>query len=575
MARLSFIDLLMWAVFINRMELAKVIWKRTKFPAHSALLACNLYRNLAIRAIRTQEYLDNAQWFEKQALRLLNSLDYGTALEMIKFTSPTMLGNYNLEDTAAEGECKAVMAHPHMQQHLDELLYSYSGHGIRSSLSNAHLILNIVTYFPKFLFYLCKPKKGSPIANSLCDKQHEVDTAGKGLIAANVQTFFDQQLRAHSLATRHPLKQKKEDTFLKKNPLVYFSIPIVKFWTSMLFYVGFLFLQAYTLLSLQSAQISIPEYILWAWIFCMATEEILEITSKEGSGYFSHFTNKMDMTLIVLHLVYIGLRIAHHFTEKPELMSGAVNSLLVACIISWLRLMAIFPVSSTFGPLFFILLKLFTHDFVLWAVVFTLFAVSFQIGFMSLAIQAGMNPTEAYPHESGIFPVSYVTIIGEWSYLMEIMDKTPTGVVFLAIYAFIVQVMLVNLLIAMMGDTYSSVRENSDVEWKYFRYSFVQDNMAASPLPPPLNIVYFFVWIFCAMKNACSQKAALVVDKKMEEEHHKKEQMLCEQAIAKVMRVTVDKLAQDTEREESQSPLVQIQLTKQGVSRITHELQKR
>eukprot|EP00026_Physarum_polycephalum_P023057 Phypoly_transcript_27732.p1 GENE.Phypoly_transcript_27732~~Phypoly_transcript_27732.p1 ORF type:complete len:156 (+),score=26.27 Phypoly_transcript_27732:42-470(+) len=61
----------------------------------------------------------------------------------------------------------------------------------------------------------------------------------------------------------------------------------------------------------------------------------------------------------------------------------------------------------------------------------------------------------------------------------------------------------------------------------------------------------------------------------MEEEHHKKEQMLCEQAIAKVMRVTVDKLAQDTEREESQSPLVQIQLTKQGVSRITHELQKR
>eukprot|EP00026_Physarum_polycephalum_P013199 Phypoly_transcript_13576.p1 GENE.Phypoly_transcript_13576~~Phypoly_transcript_13576.p1 ORF type:complete len:337 (+),score=59.65 Phypoly_transcript_13576:45-1013(+) len=237
--------------------------------------------------------------------------------------------------------------------------------------------------------------------------------------------------------------------------------------------------------------------------------------------------------------------------------------------------MAIFPVSSTFGPLFFILLKLFTHDFVLWAVVFTLFAVSFQIGFMSLAIQAGMNPTEAYPHESGIFPVSYVTIIGEWSYLMEIMDKTPTGVVFLAIYAFIVQVMLVNLLIAMMGDTYSSVRENSDVEWKYFRYSFVQDNMAASPLPPPLNIVYFFVWIFCAMKNACSQKAALVVDKKMEEEHHKKEQMLCEQAIAKVMRVTVDKLAQDTEREESQSPLVQIQLTKQGVSRITHELQKR
>ena len=32
-----------------------------------------------------------------------------------------MLDNFNLADTAAEGECKAVMAHPHMQQHLDEV----------------------------------------------------------------------------------------------------------------------------------------------------------------------------------------------------------------------------------------------------------------------------------------------------------------------------------------------------------------------------------------------------------------------------------------------------------------------
>jgi hypothetical protein len=45
-----------------------------------------------------------------------------------------------------------------------------------------------------------------------------------------------------------------------------------------------------------------------------------------------------------------------------------------------------------------------------------------QIGFMSLALQAGMDPTEAYPHESGIFPVSYVAIIGEWSYLMEVYN---------------------------------------------------------------------------------------------------------------------------------------------------------
>jgi len=224
-----------------------------------------------------------------------------------------------------------------------------------------------------------------------------------------------------------------------------------------------------------------------------------------------------------LHMVYIGLRIANHYTGNSNEFSGAVNSLLFACVISWLRLMAIFPVSSTFGPLFFILIKLFTHDFILWGVLFSLFAISFQIGFTSLAIQAGMSPNESYPHESGIFPVSYVAIIGEWSYLMEIMDKTPTGVVFLAVYAFIVQVMLVNLLIAMMGDTYSSVRENSDVEWKYFRHAFVHDNMAASPLPPPLNIIYFFLWIFQAIKNACKPREVLSSQDDQEEKSETKE----------------------------------------------------
>lgn len=41
------------------------------------------------------------------------------------------------------------------------------------------------------------------------------------------------------------------------------------------------------------------------------------------------------------------------------------------------------------------------------------------------------------------------------------MDKTPLGIALVAVYALIAQVMLVNLLIAMMGDTYSNVQANS------------------------------------------------------------------------------------------------------------------
>ena len=75
----------------------------------------------------------------------------------------------------------------------------------------------------------------------------------------------------------------------------------------------------------------------------------------------------------------------------------------------------------------------------------------------------------------------------------------------------------------------------------------------------------------------CKKKEIFsALDQQEEKEHLKKEEMAQEQAIAKVMRVTLDKLAEANEREERQSPLVvQIQLTKKAVSSISQEQNKR
>lgn len=42
----------------------------------------------------------------------------------------------------------------------------------------------------------------------------------------------------------------------------------------------------------------------------------------------------------------------------------------------------------------------------------------------------------------------------------------------------------------MMGDTYSAVKENSDKEWKFYRYGLVVDYVSSSPYPPPINLVF-------------------------------------------------------------------------------------
>jgi len=86
--------------------------------------------------------------------------------------------------------------------------------------------------------------------------------------------------------------------------------------------------------------------------------------------------------------------------------------------------------------------------------------------------------------------VGFTTILGELGdSTMEWMLETRFGVLVILLYSLITQVMLVNLLIAMMGDTYSAVKENSDKEWKFYRYSLIVDYQTSSAYPPPFNIV--------------------------------------------------------------------------------------
>jgi len=209
-----------------------------------------------------------------------------------------------------------------------------------------------------------------------------------------------------------------------------------------------------------------------------------------NTEYFKQFSNLMDVLLIVLHIVYVVLRLAAFFTQDRHLWHGAVNTLIFACIVSWIRFMEVFTVTRTFGPFVLIVIELFRSDVLKWIMIFLVFSISFQLGFTSLALQANFDPLTPYDGSNGTFPVSYFAIVGSFDYLMPMMSETYIGVFLLGIYAFIAQIMLVNLLIAMMSDTFTKIRCNSDQEWMFYRLVFFRENKSASPYPPPLNLIY-------------------------------------------------------------------------------------
>jgi len=190
----------------------------------------------------------------------------------------------------------------------------------------------------------------------------------------------------------------------------------------------------------------------------------------------------------LLLIVYFVLRILAWNYASRDLLTAYTDVLVVATIACYLRLMNVFAFSKSLGPLFFVIIRLF-KDVLLWLFVFFLFMVSFQAGIFALTRQAGESGWSWYPN--GSMGAGFTAILGDiGNDTMEWMTRTKLGVILIVVYSLITQVMLVNLLIAMMGDTYSSVKENSDKEWKFSRYSLINDFITSSPYPPPLNLVF-------------------------------------------------------------------------------------
>ncbi|XP_076239069.1 no mechanoreceptor potential C isoform X1 [Calliopsis andreniformis] len=99
---------------------------------------------------------------------------------------------------------------------------------------------------------------------------------------------------------------------------------------------------------------------------------------------------------------------------------------------------------------------------------------------------------------------------------VEKMQPEWTKVLFkltFGIYMLVSVVVLINLLIAMMSDTYQRIQAQSDIEWKYGLSKLVRNMHRTSTAPSPLNL--FTTWLaylykLCKKRAANKQRPSLV-----------------------------------------------------------------
>eukprot|EP01099_Mayorella_cantabrigiensis_P001991 TRINITY_DN186_c0_g1_i2.p1 TRINITY_DN186_c0_g1~~TRINITY_DN186_c0_g1_i2.p1 ORF type:complete len:198 (+),score=57.57 TRINITY_DN186_c0_g1_i2:23-616(+) len=113
---------------------------------------------------------------------------------------------------------------------------------------------------------------------------------------------------------------------------------------------------------------------------------------------------------------------------------------------------------------------------------------------------------ELYP--KGVQMLTLWGFVGEFSF--DALKEWPVGYVLLAVYIMFAGVMMQNLLIAMMADSYQQVNENAESEWKFERFFLVEEQQSASSVPPPFNIFEVFWAQFCAPENETEEERDLL-----------------------------------------------------------------
>jgi len=210
-------------------------------------------------------------------------------------------------------------------------------------------------------------------------------------------------------------------------------------------------------------------------IFIMYRRSYQKKVYKSIKLHFQSFWNKMDAVAIVLFYIGLGLRIHKETNEYGILIYG---------IDAWfwiLRILHTFYADPILGPYVIVIGRMF-NDIFQFVTILLVFVVAY--GVTSTTI---IRPKEtSYLWLRDVFFQPYFNIYGELFIEAEKEPgKTrfggddvnkysePIALIFLGLYLLIANVLLLNLLIAIFGNTFSEVQQKSDRIWKYNRYAFI------------------------------------------------------------------------------------------------------
>ncbi|GCC25901.1 hypothetical protein chiPu_0004313 [Chiloscyllium punctatum] len=444
---------------LNRNKVIEEFVLNSAAPMDTAI---KLSRAFGITALkekeRSMELLEAAKYCENMAAELLTVASgcrsAGYLLRAVDHRGTTML------DSLIECEQKDVVAHPAVQKYLTDVWYG--------NLKWAHW--KIVLLF--FVFLICPP----------------------------IWLMF-------SLPLKHQFNR----------------IPIMKFMSHLVSHIFLLVLFILTIvyppLSPTYEGRTLPgwnEWLLLAWLSGMLVSELTHPGERAGLAWIRVFILAFSAIAVFCHLLALAFRDhdrLHCFFARNIFLAVAMT----LCFVQFLEFLTF---HHLFGP-WAVIIRDLMKDLARFAVILALFHVAFTMQLSAvyqpvypalLGSPSARNGTDSGGNSYDIQDPLDITVLLFFA-LFGMVDpdtlpplhRTPTFTQFIVRFVFgmylvMTLIVLINLLIAMMSDTYQRIQAQSDTEWKFGRAMLIRDMIRKSGTPSPFNLctnLFYYIKMLC------------------------------------------------------------------------------
>ncbi|XP_077164036.1 short transient receptor potential channel 5 isoform X1 [Paroedura picta] len=302
--------------------------------------------------------------------------------------------------------------------------------------------------------------------------------------------------------------------------------PFIKFICHTGSYLTFLFLLLLasqhivrTDLHMQGPPPTVVEWMILPWVLGFIWGEIKEMWDGGFNEYVHDWWNLMDFAMNSLYLATISLKIVAYVKYNgsrpreewemwhPTLIAEALFA--ISNILSSLRLISLFTANSHLGPLQISLGRMLL-DILKFLFIYCLVLLAFANGLNQLYFYYETSASEEPNNCKGIrcekqnnaFSTLFETLQSLFWSVFGLLNLYVTnvkarheftefvGATMFGTYNVISLVVLLNMLIAMMNNSYQLIADHADIEWKFARTKLWMSYFdEGGTLPPPFNII--------------------------------------------------------------------------------------